>query len=94
MQDGRPIRVVIVDAHQPARSRLGDLVRLHHQLRMVGEAENCEDALQLCQMLEPDVALLLSELSGYLSDTDLKSVQEIVAEISSRIDRFRRRSAE
>ena len=58
MQDGRPIRVVIVDEHPPARSRLGDLVRLHHQLRMVGEAENCEDALQLCQMLEPDVALL------------------------------------
>jgi ActR/RegA family two-component response regulator len=58
MQDGRPIRIVIVDAHQPARSHLGDLVRLHHQLRLVGEAEDCEDALRLCEMLEPDVALL------------------------------------
>jgi sigma-B regulation protein RsbU (phosphoserine phosphatase) len=58
MQDGRPIRVVIIDDHQPARSRLSALVHAHRQLRLVGEAEDGEDALQLCQMLEPDVALL------------------------------------
>ena len=58
MQDGRPIRVVIIDDHQPARSRMSALVRAHHQLRLVGEAVDGEEALQLCQMLEPDVALL------------------------------------
>ena len=52
------------------------------------------DIAMLLERYEPDAALLLSELSGYLSETDLKSVQEIVAEISSRIERFRRRSAE
>ena len=58
MQDGRPIRVVIIDEHQPARTRMSALVRAHHQLRLVGEAVDGEEALQLCQMLEPDVALL------------------------------------
>ena len=51
------------------------------------------DIAMLLERYQPDAALLLSELSGYLSETDLKSVQEIVAEISSRIERFRRRSA-
>ena len=48
----------------------------------------------LLERYQPDAVVLLNELSGYLSDTDFKSVQEIVAEISSRIERFRRRSAE
>jgi hypothetical protein len=51
------------------------------------------DIAMLLEHYTPDTAVLLKELSRYLSDTDLGAVEEIVAEVAGRIERFRRRAA-
>lgn len=56
----------------------------------VGLYEN--DVATLIQAYRPPLEPLLSELSDYLSPTDLAAVRDIVAEIQARIDRFRRES--
>jgi hypothetical protein len=50
------------------------------------------DIAMLLEHYAPDTAALFKELSRYLSDPDLAAVEEIVAEIATRIERFRRRA--
>ena len=52
------------------------------------------DIAMLIQAYQPDLPLLLDELSNYVSETDLGSIREIVGEIQQRIERFKRSSDE
>lgn len=56
----------------------------------VGLYEN--DVATLIEAYRPSLELLLQELSGYLSATDLAAVRDIVSEIQTRIERFREES--
>jgi DNA-binding NarL/FixJ family response regulator len=56
--DKRPIRVVIVNDQAGVRSRLGVGLMAHQRLDLIGEAEGGEEALQLCGLVQPDVALV------------------------------------
>jgi hypothetical protein len=56
----------------------------------VGIYEN--DVATLIQGYHPDLESLFEELSRHLSETDLASVREIVAEIEQRIERFEKGS--
>lgn len=47
----------------------------------------------LLEHYAPDTDALLKELSRYFTDTDLRAVEEILMEITGRIERFRRRAA-
>jgi hypothetical protein len=54
----------------------------------VGIYEN--DLGSLIYTFNPNMELLLEELSGYLSDTDMAEAQRIVMDIEARIQRFRK----
>ena len=50
------------------------------------------DIAALIQAYRPDLERLLAELSGYLGESDLRAVREIVSEIQGRIERFQDRN--
>ncbi len=53
-----PIRVMIVDDHDMVRSGLEVFLETCDDLILVGQASNGEEAVQICQELEPDVILM------------------------------------
>jgi NarL family two-component system response regulator LiaR len=53
-----PIRVLIVDDHSMVRTGLATFIQVHPDLNLVGEARNGQEALELCERLEPDVVLM------------------------------------
>ena len=59
-----PASVLIVDDEPPARSRLRQLVTDLEGFRVVGEAGHGEEALTLCNSLQPDVMLLDIRMPG------------------------------
>jgi len=59
--DGRTperIRILVVDDHPIVRDGLRALLASHPEFKVVGEAEDGEDALRLATELQPDVMLL------------------------------------
>ena len=58
MSDRLPIRVVIADDQAIVRSGLGAFVMAYDQLQLVGEAKDGEEAIELCEMVQPDVVLM------------------------------------
>jgi NarL family two-component system response regulator LiaR len=53
-----PIRVMIVDDHSMVRTGLAAFIQVKPDLELVGEAKNGQEALNLCQRLQPDVILM------------------------------------
>ncbi len=58
MTDKDPIRVVIADDQAIVRSGLGAFVMAYDQLDLVGEAKDGTEAVELCEMVGPDVVLM------------------------------------
>ncbi len=54
----RPIRVMLVDDHAVVRSGLSAFLLVFDDLELVAEASSGEEALHLCEKLEPDVVLM------------------------------------
>ncbi len=52
------IRVLVVDDHAVVRSGLGAVLLASDGIEMVGQAGSGEEALLLCEQLEPDVILM------------------------------------
>ena len=62
-----PIRVLIVDDHAMVRKGLAAFLKVKPELQWVGEAANGEEAIALCDRLQPDVILmdlLMPEMGG------------------------------
>ncbi len=55
---GRPVRLIVADHRAVVRRGLAAIFAACSRLRLLGEAENGEDALQLSAMVRPDVALI------------------------------------
>jgi NarL family two-component system response regulator LiaR len=53
-----PIRVMLVDDHKVVRSGLTALLYAYDDFKLVGEAEDGEEAVQRCAQLQPDVILM------------------------------------
>ena len=67
MKTSNEIRVMIVDDHGMVRKGLAAYLKNRPGLKMVAEARNGKEALELCEQLEPDVVLmdlLMPELGG------------------------------
>ena len=58
------IRVMTVDDHEILRGGIRFLLLAFDDIEVVGEAQNGEDALQLCGQVEPDVVLMDMMMPG------------------------------
>jgi two-component system, NarL family, response regulator LiaR len=61
------IRVLLVDDHAVVRSGLGAVIAVSDDITLVGEAGDGEQAIQLCERLQPDVVvmdLLMPKMDG------------------------------
>ena len=57
-----PIRIILVDDQAVIRSGLSAFLRPYAEYQLVGEAANGEEAIQLCDLVKPDVALIDDDL--------------------------------
>lgn len=67
MSPSQPIRVMLVDDHTMVRRGLATFLKVFDDLELVGEADNGENALELCAKILPDVILMdlvLPEMDG------------------------------
>jgi sigma-B regulation protein RsbU (phosphoserine phosphatase) len=53
-----PIRIIVVDDQAIIRSGLGAFLMAYNELQLVGEASDGEEAIQLCEIVRPDVVLM------------------------------------
>jgi two-component system, NarL family, response regulator LiaR len=58
MSEGHPIRILIVDDHDMVRSGLETMLDTSEDLTLVGQAAGGEEAIRLCEQLQPDVVLM------------------------------------
>lgn len=58
MTTSQPIRVMLVDDHTMVRRGLATFLQISDNLELVGEADNGEEAIELCAHLLPDVILM------------------------------------
>jgi NarL family two-component system response regulator LiaR len=58
MTQSNPIRVLLVDDHMVVRSGLKTVLAVYDDMQLVGEAADGEEALRLCERLQPDVVLM------------------------------------
>jgi NarL family two-component system response regulator LiaR len=54
----QPIRVMLVDDHTMVRRGLATFLEVFDDLELAGEADNGEEAIELCARLLPDVVLM------------------------------------
>ena len=62
------IRAVIVEDSRLARNELKELIKLHDDLELVGEAANVDDGVELIEKESPDLLFLdinMPEMSGF-----------------------------
>ena len=58
MNNPDPIRVLVVDDHSMVRAGLATFIQVKPELELVGEARDGQQAVRLCEQLEPDVILM------------------------------------
>lgn len=58
MDVSSPIRVMIVDDHAMVRRGLAAFLKTKVDLELVGEASDGEEALEMCEQVQPDVVLM------------------------------------
>jgi NarL family two-component system response regulator LiaR len=64
MEDKKRIRVLVVDDHAVVRNGIKFSLTPYPDLEFVGEAENGEKALKICQEIQPDVVLMDAKMPG------------------------------
>jgi two-component system, NarL family, response regulator LiaR len=85
MNTPSPIRVMIVDDHEIVRRGLGAMLTAYDDLRLFGEAESCEQALQLLAVDQPDVILMdlvMPETDGAVATRKIKQAYPAVQVIA------------
>ena len=73
---GDRTRVVIVDDHEMVRSGLAMFLRVQDDLELVGEASNGEEAVRLCERLQPHVVLMDMLMPGVDGVAATRGVRE------------------
>lgn len=58
MTETKPIRVMIVDEHDMVRRGLVTFLKVKPDLELIAEARNGEEAIQICEEVQPDVILM------------------------------------
>jgi NarL family two-component system response regulator LiaR len=76
MSERATIRVMIVDDHALVRTGLGAFLQVYADLELVAEADSGEQALRLCEQLQPDVVLMDLVMSGMDGTVATRSIRE------------------
>ena len=58
MSENDQVRVIIVDDHSIVRRGLGAILTTNEKINLVGEAEDGQEAVELCELAQPDVVLM------------------------------------
>jgi len=76
MNETHLIRVLLVDDHAVVRSGLGAFLLAFDDLELVGEAGGGEEAVRLCEQLQPDVVLMDLVMPGMDGATATRIIRE------------------
>lgn len=76
IQTLEPIRIVIVDDHEMVRSGLATFLRIKADLELVGEAGSGDEAVRLCERVQPDVVLMDMVMPGLDGAAATRAVRE------------------
>ena len=77
MIDSLPIRVMIVDDHDMVRRGLAAFLKAKTDLELIGEARDGQEALHVCQEVQPDVILMdlvMPEMTGAQATRAIREV--------------------
>jgi two-component system, NarL family, response regulator LiaR len=76
MNPTKTIKVLIIDDHAMVRRGLSTFLKVRPELELVGEGSSGEEALQLCQSLQPDVVLMDLKMPGMDGVTATRIITE------------------
>jgi len=76
MSESGPIRVLLVDDHAVVRSGLSAFLLAFDGLELVGEAGSGEEAVRLCDQLQPDVVLMDLVMPGMDGAQATRAIRE------------------
>jgi NarL family two-component system response regulator LiaR len=76
MTETNPIRVMLVDDHAVVRSGLGAFLLAFDDLELVGEAGGGEEAVRLCEQVQPDVVLMDLVMPGMDGAAATRAIRE------------------
>ena len=76
MRDEKHIGVMIVDDHAVVRSGLSTFLMVYDDLEFVGEASSGEEAVRLCDRINPDVVLMDLVMPGMDGAKATKAIRE------------------
>jgi two-component system, NarL family, response regulator LiaR len=77
MASSNQIRVVIVDDHDIVRSGLAVLLDTFDDMQLVGDASGGEEAISLCEKLQPDVLLMDLMMPGINGVMAIEAIRKI-----------------
>jgi two-component system, NarL family, response regulator LiaR len=72
----QPIRVMLVDDHAMVRRGLATFLMVFDDFKLVGEAENGESAIRLCEEVLPDVILMDMVMPGMDGATVTRTIRQ------------------
>jgi two-component system, NarL family, response regulator LiaR len=76
MTVSNPIRILLADDHMVVRSGLSTVLAVYDDMKLVGEAGDGEEAVRLCEKLQPDVVLmdlLMPKMDGVAATRAIKA---------------------
>ncbi|MDO9086080.1 MAG: response regulator transcription factor [Anaerolineaceae bacterium] len=76
MEESKTIKVLITDDHTVVRNGLSSFLMVYDDFDLVGEARNGEQAIQLCDELNPDVVLMDLVMPGMDGATTTRRIKE------------------